>query len=150
MSTLTDEQIKSKLTEALNEPTVSPAFVERMVARANGITRGREAEKTLNGSAELPREQKEDLLARALIGRLMLRQIPPEGATVEAMEQQLKSLPDFQALAEKPANKLLNDLKNGRAILSAAGLDEKKGPDVPAEQLKAPEIAVPQREQLKL
>lgn len=150
MSTLTDEQIKSKLTEALNEPTVSPTFVERMVARVNGITRGREAEKTLSEDPALTDDRKEDLLARAMVGRLMLHQVPPEGIAPEAMEQQMKTLPDFRALAEKPVRQLLNDLKNGHAILHAAGPEKKPVPGNPTEQLKNPELSVPHRDQPKL
>ena len=144
-----ERMIKEKLTAAMNEPTVSAEFVERMVVRANAITRGREAEKQLSVlSADAAPEEKLDLTAQGAVGRLMLSQKPPHGVTVEQMTDQLKANGAFRAFAEEPADRVLHDLKSGdfiRRVTAPARQSTHEAPEAaPAPVREAPVRTAPE------
>lgn len=146
---INETAIKEKITEAMREPSVSAEFVERMVVRADAITRGREAEKKLAADGDrLAADAKKDLAAAGVIGRVMQTQKPPRGVTVDVMTESLKAQPSFAAFAAAPAANILHSLQTGtfsRALTGsvpqhAPAADADKKLTVSDPELKAPSI----------
>lgn len=142
-----DKRIGDMLTKKMNEPAVSPDFMERMVQRAKGIEQGRAAEealadknRTLNGAESL------DLCARSVVGRLMLTQTPPKGVSVDMMVSQLKNQPRFREAVSGPREGVLYELRTGEIFRRITG----KKPEVSASagqrtvEAGTPEVKAPQ------
>ena len=136
MAELTNSEIRKKFEEALDEPKVSTDFVETMVTRANAITAGREAEKKLAGA--LTPEEKCLYTAQSVVGRLMMTNKPPRGATVEGMTEQLEKSDKFRSMVGKTPD-ILGELRNGSFIRKFA----------PAGTPAAAEAAAPEKSAAK-
>lgn len=122
MSGITDEMIREKLTEALDEPSVPPALVEQNVVRASAITAGRDAEKQLEAMAGHAGDGNTvDLAAKCLIGRLMMTKKPPMGVTVPQMTDQLKSKSSFIRLVSGEPGEVLHEIRSGELLQKLAG-----------------------------
>ena len=146
-----DKRIGDMLTKKMNEPAVSPDFVERMTVLAAGIEQGRAAEealadknRTLNGAESL------DLCARSVVGRLMLTQTPPKGVSVDMMVSQLKNQPRFREAVSGPREGVLYELRTGEifrrinTFVPAGGgkliEDQPADPEAGTPEVKAPQI----------
>ena len=121
MAELTNSEIKAKLAEALDEPDVSPEFVETMVTRAKAISAGREAEKKL--AEPLGTKEKYHYTAQSVVGRLMMTTKPPHSATAEGMTDQLEKSDKFRSMVEETPD-ILGELKNGKFIKKFAPISE--------------------------
>ena len=109
--------IKNRMTAAFDLPDAPKALVERTVFRAKAIEAGREAERLLESrGAQASEAEKASLTAQGIIGRLMMTNMPPEGADGKAMEEQLMGNERFRALASRPAEEILSDLRTGRFV----------------------------------
>ena len=153
-----DMTIKNRINDAMRRPSVPESLMERTVELARAVGAGREAERKLAQSGEtLPRDEKEQLVAQGLVGRLMRNHLPPEGVSAEKLTEELRGREDFRKAIEKPTDVLLGELKNGRLILSLAAaeragakktmpektmgearVEEKKMPVKKAPEIKAP------------
>ena len=133
-----DMTIKNRITDAMREPPIPESLMERTVELARAVGAGREAEKKLARTNEaLPREEKEQLVAQALIGRLMRNGLPPEGVSAEKLTEELRSREGFREAMEKPTNVLRSELKNGKLILGLAAKERARTEKEPAEKILA-------------
>ena len=122
-----DLTIRNKLEEALREPSAPPGLVERTVARAELLTRGREAERELAGGAG--EERRELLAAQALLGRVMLTNRPPEGKSAQELTGELLQSERFRAaVAGRPAAELLSGMRTGRLLRSFGAAPDETAP----------------------
>lgn len=132
--------MKSKIQRAMNEPAAPEGLVRRTIVRANAIEAGRAAENELQalGSAAAT-EHSRALAARGALGRLMLANAPPDGAGLELLERQLRQLPAFRTLADRPADQVLQDLRSGKFTAQLAKALPKPKAEVRQDRQRAPE-----------
>lgn len=136
-----ESMIRQRFKEALGDVKAPSDLVERMAIRAGAIEDGRKAERELAELADAPAAP--GILARAVVGRLMLTQPVPKGVGVKTMVSQLEHNEGFARLSGDVASKLLGDLQTGRLIRH---LGEKKPATPQAEAPKTrqmPEIKGP-------
>lgn len=127
---MTEEQIKQKISSALNEPSVPQQLVERTVQRGKAIASGREAEAELTSGKSFSRDELVSCAAKGVVGRVMLNREMPNGVTAEMMAQQLGASEAFEkSVAATPAD-VLSDIRSGNLIKKTAE---------PAGRQKAPE-----------
>lgn len=119
---MVDRRISEMLNKKMNEPAVSPDFVERMTVRAAGIEQGRAAEKVLADTRKtLSGAESLDLCAKSVVGRLMMTQTPPKGVSVDMMVGQLKNQPRFREIASGSRENVLHGLRTGEIFRQIAG-----------------------------
>ena len=111
--------IKSRLAEALQEPSPPADLIDRTVVRVRALVDGRNAEQRLDSEAVSPEERLE-LAAQSTVGRLMARSAPPNGVTAEAMAGQLLADAEFRTLADRPQKELASMVKSGRMVSELA------------------------------
>ena len=138
---------KEKISKAIREPAGAPKeLTESMVATVKAIEIGRTAEKNLIslGNAA-PKSDVRDLTAVAAVGRLAQNHRLPAGADAAKLAEQMKELPAFTALADRPPEEIGHDLETGKFTddLTRAAEHEMTGMNLAA---KAPEIEVPEIE----
>lgn len=139
---MSEATIKQKLADALQEPGAGAALVARTVTRARALTEGREAERLLAQQSG-PGPETAALTAKALVGRLMLTNEPPDGVTPEQMTAQLLADPRFAGMEKAEPARILNELKSGALIRSFAPEEPTRSPHPEDPQRKAPLLEKP-------
>ena len=118
---MANEMIKNRITDAMQEPSAPEELVRRTIVRAQALVAGRDAEEKLARTGKtLSHEEKEQLAAQSLLGRLMLSSLPPEGVSAEKLTAELRGREDIREALSKPTDELLSELKNGKLIRSLA------------------------------
>lgn len=146
-----DRRISDMLNKKMEEPAVSPDFVERMTVRAAGIEQGRAAERTLADTRKpLSSAESLDLCAKSVVGRLMLTQTPPKGVSLDMMVGQLKNQPRFREAASGSREGILYGLRTGEIFRQIAGRKPAAGADARARTAEkdAPEVKAPGKKML--
>lgn len=116
-------KFKSRLTEALGEPAVPSALVEKTVAWVKIMEKGAAAENRLREGQTPSAEEKASLLADSILGRLARSgAIPPE-ANAGALKERLMHNEKFQSLSRQDPKNILAGLSSGK--LSGEILQEK-------------------------
>ncbi len=142
---MNDMKIQNKMAQALQEPSPPESLVSRTIVRAQALVEGRQAERRL-AEGSFDAEEKAQLAAQRLVGRVMLPNVPPEGASVALMKDQLLENKEFRQMTERPAEQLLSELQTGRMIRSLGEQKyfraEKK---TPAVEKKQPTLENPMR-----
>lgn len=134
-------RVAGRIGAALEEPSVSPAFVNRMIARVNAITRGREAEAKLLSHGFASEEEKISLAAESVVGRLMLTGKPPANVPVSELAGELSRYESFRAAASVPPEKIVADLNNGILIRTTAEKERKAAAPAASAPCRAAEAA---------
>lgn len=141
-----EAKVKSKIQAALGDIKAPANLVERTVERGKAITDGREAEKQMAALGEAHPDRL--LVAKSVVGRLMLSSQMPSGATASALTQQLVQDQKFRMLADAPASSLLSQLRSGK-LIQEIGQPEKaprqKQTDQPVLKKDVPSISEPKR-----
>lgn len=118
---MANEMIKNRIAAEMQEPSAPEELVRRTIVRAQALSAGRNAEEKLAQAGKmLSHEEKEQLAAQSLLGRLMLSSLPPEGVSAEKLTAELRGREDIRAALSKPTDVLLSELKNGKLIRSLA------------------------------
>ena len=129
------EIIKNRIAAEMQEPSAPEELVRRNIVRAQALRAGRDAEKRLAQAGEtLSHEEKEQLAAQSLLGRLMFGSLPPEGASAEKLMAELRGREDIRTALSKPTNELLSELKSGKLIRSLAAKGRERAGKKPAEK----------------
>ena len=113
-------EFKEKLAVAMAEPPAPKKLVEQTVARVQVMLRGRQAEERLTKGGELSQQERLDLLADGLLGRLAQDGTLPLGANSAEMKNQLLQNDAFRSVGRMNAASLAAGLKSG-SILSTLG-----------------------------
>lgn len=143
---------KEKISKAIREPAGAPKeLTESMVVTVKAIEAGRTAEKNLTALGNTaPKNDVRDLTAVAVVGRLAQNHRLPAGADATKLAEQLKELPAFNELADRPPEEIGHDLETGRFTddLTRAAEREMAGMDLTAKtpEIEAPEIEAPERQ----
>ena len=118
---MANKMINNRITDAMQEPSAPEELVRRTIVRAQAIRAGRNAEEKLaQADKTLSHEEKEQLAAQSLLGRLMRSSLPPEGVSAEKLTAELRGREDIREALSKPTDELLSELKNGKLIRSLA------------------------------
>ena len=113
--------IKNRMTVAMQEPSAPEALIRRNIVRAQALVAGQDAEEKLARAGKtLPREEKEQLAAQSLLGRLMLSSLPPEGVSAEKLTAELRGRENVREALSKPTDVLLSELESGKLVRSLA------------------------------
>ncbi len=127
--------IKNRITDTMQEPPAPEALIRRNIVRAQALVAGRDAEeKLVRAGKTLSHEEKEQLAAQSLLGRLMLGSLPPEGVSAEKLTAELRGREDIREAFSKPTDVLLSELKNGRLIRSLAAKERARAGKRPEER----------------
>ena len=119
----------------MQEPSAPEALIRRNIVRAQALGAGRNAEEKLAQAGEtLSREEKEQLAAQSLLGRLMFGSLPPEGVSAEELTAELRGREDIREALSKPTDVLLSELKNGKLIRSLAAKERARAGKKPEEK----------------
>lgn len=112
-----NEEIKTKLQQALNEPAVPEELISRTIRRCQMVTASRRAEETLalKGNA-ISVEERRSLAAESILGRLAQQNEVPEQLNV----QRLVKDPRFCRVVDRPADQLLKGLREGTILRELA------------------------------
>lgn len=133
-----DEMIKNKIADAMREPSAPEALIRRNIVRAKAITAGRNAEEKLAQAGEsLSKEEKEQLAAESLLGRLMLSSLPREGISAEQLTAELRGREEIRKALDQPADVLLSELNSGKLIRSLAAKELAKAGEKSPEKASA-------------
>ena len=133
-----DEMIKNKIADAMREPSAPEALIRRNIVRAKAITAGRNAEEKLAQAGEsLSKEEKEQLAAESLLGRLMLSNLPRDGISAEELTSELRSREDIRIALDQPADVLLSELNSGNLIRLLAAKKPVRAAEKPQERAAA-------------
>ena len=132
---MANEMIKNRIAAEMQEPSAPEELVRRNIVRAQALRAGRSAEEKLAQAGEtLPHEEKEQLAAQSLLGRLMLSSLPPEGVSAEKLTAELRNREDIRAALSKPTDVLLSELKSGKLIRSLAAKGRARAGKKPEEK----------------
>ena len=127
--------IKNRIADAMQEPSAPEELVRRTVVRAQALRAGRNAEEKLARAGKtLLHEEKEQLAAQSLLGRLMLSSLPPEGVSAEKLTAALRGREDVREAHSKPADVLLSELESGKLIRSLAAKGRARAEKKPEEK----------------
>ena len=133
-----EELMKNKIADAMREPSAPEALVRRNIVRAKAITAGRNAEAKLAQAGEsLSKEEKEQLAAESLLGRLMLSNLPRDGISAEELTAELRGREDIRKALDQPTDVLLSDLSSGKLIRSLASKKPVRAAEKPPEKPEA-------------
>lgn len=144
-----NEEIRTKLEQALNEPAAPEALVTKTIRRCKLVSAGRRAEEALaaKGNAVGVQERR-TLAADGILGRMALQREVPEALSTQRLVQE----EGFCRLADRPAEQLLAGLQKGTIFreIAAAGKPaaQKQGANVMTQEnpvKKAPERSGPMR-----
>ena len=139
-----EELMKNKIADAMREPSAPEALVRRNIVRAKAITAGRNAEAKLAQAGELlSKEEKEQLAAESLLGRLMLSNLPRDGTSAEELTAELRSREDIRKALDQPTDVLLSDLSSGKLIRSLASKNPVRAAEKAATIKQTPEKKAP-------
>lgn len=132
---MADKTIKNRIMDAMQEPSAPEELVRRTIVRAQLLRAGRNAEEKLAQTGKmLPHEEREQLAAQSLLGRLMLSSLPPEGVSAEKLTAELHSREDIRAALSKPTDVLLSELESGKLIRSLAAKGRARAEKKPEEK----------------
>ncbi len=144
---------KEKVSKAIGEPKGAPKeLVESMVSTANAIETGREAERGLKALGNTaPSSTSRDLAALAAVGRLAQNHLLPAGTDAQRLADQLKELPAFDEMANRPPQEIQHDLETGKFTDDLTRAAENKIGDVElapesTPTLDEPEIDAPEKQ----
>lgn len=146
MNGISEERLKEMIGRAFDGPQVPQTLVERNVERAKAITEGRKAENELSVlGADTPRETTVGLAAKVVVGRLMLKQLPPANVKAEDLVRQVSDYGAFREAASGTPEKVLNSIRNGELFGHLRRSAGKAGPETSAaeKEIKAPEVEAP-------
>lgn len=136
-----EQMIRHKIKMALSEITAPEELVERMSKRATAIVRGREAEELLSATPEAKGDPA--LLARAVVGRLMLTEDMPKGVDGNVLAASLEKNQRFRQMAQETNATLLAELKTGK-LICRLGMKQPEPPKPtetsPQVQIEPPEL----------
>lgn len=105
-----NDEIKTRIQQALKEPTVPDSLVTRTIRQCQMVTAGREAEEMLASKGNNASLQERRLLAaNSILGRLAQQNEVPE----ELSAQRLVQDQGFCRLVDRPPEKLLQDIQQG-------------------------------------
>ena len=132
---MANEMIKNRIAAEMQEPSAPEELVRRTIVRAQAISAGRNAEEKLAQAGKaLSHEEKEQLAAQSLLGRLMLSSLPPEGVSAEKLTAGLRGRKDIREALSKPTDELLSELESGKLIRSLAAKGRARAGRKPAEK----------------
>lgn len=127
---MNEMEFKEKLTAAMAEPAAPPKLVDDTVARVQTLLQGREAEKRLAGDGALSAQEKADLAADGVLGRLAESGRLPLGADPQALKQQLLQKERFGELTQQSPRSIAGGLQDGTFLKNMTQKAPKPTPPV--------------------
>ena len=135
--------IKQKIQKACLEPHPPEHLIQQVIARAEAVTMGVQAQKQL---ATAPAEDISQLASRGLIGQLATVTELPKGVAPEELARQLEQAPAFAAALR--GGNVASRLSSGELMQQVA---ERHGQSAePSRQPEEPQLEVPVKDVPKI